>query len=64
MTKCFMVRNVNVPLLREQRNTLLKLLKFLDNLNTENAEYIAAIDGIVNLCDYMLDEAEGYHNAD
>jgi hypothetical protein len=44
-----LVENVNVDLLRAQRNKLLEFLNPSDEIN-----------GLINLLDYMLDVAEGY----
>ena len=44
-----LVENVNVDLLRAQRNKLLEFLNPSDE-----------IIGLINLLDYMLDVAEGY----
>jgi hypothetical protein len=46
------VTNVNVPLLRQQRNWLLK--------NTKHQTKREEADGLINLLDDMLDIAEGY----
>ena len=57
MTKKIVVNDVDVDLLREQRNTLSSL--HVDyKLKKEEQEHI---DGIVNLLDNMLDIAEGFN---
>lgn len=51
MNKNILVENVDVDLLREQRDYLLKKFEAGTNDN---------IDGLVNLLDDMLDYAEGF----
>jgi hypothetical protein len=45
------IKNVNVKLLRKQRNFLLEL---------DKKEIAPEAQGLINLLDYMLDKAEGY----
>ena len=64
------VKNVNVPMLREQRDALLFAVKDVEeiaSLNTSDIgemkfreKQVDSLNGIVNLLDAMLDNAEGY----
>lgn len=61
--------SVDVDLLREQRNTLLEVMEVLANSSRYDIEDFFAFDredacekieGVVNLLDNLLDEAESY----
>ena len=64
------VKNVNVPMLREQRDALLFAVKDVEeiaSLNTSDIgemkfreKQVDSLNGIVNLLDAMLDNAEGF----
>ena len=56
MNKTITVPRVNIPLLRKQRNTLLKVI----NAYPEGTEEESHLDGLIGFCDHMLDIAEGY----
>ena len=62
--------SVDVEMLREQRNTLLDVVEVLANSRRNDVEDFFAFDrdeaserieGVVNLLDALLDEAEGYN---
>ena len=62
--------SVDVEMLREQRNTLLDVVEVLTNSRRNDVEDFFAFDrdeaserieGVVNLLDALLDEAEGYN---
>jgi hypothetical protein len=55
--KTITVNRVDVALLRTQRDTLLEILALADAALPEGRK--SALDGVVNLLDSMLDEAEG-----
>lgn len=52
-----LVENMNVDLLREQRDELLKLVLAAIDLTGYKIE---KINGVIHLLDYMLDVAEGF----
>lgn len=61
--------SVDVEMLREQRNTLLEVVEVLANSSRYDIEEFFAfdreeasdkIDGVINLLEVLLDEAEGY----
>ena len=64
------VKNVDVPMLRRQRDALLFAVKDVEeiaNLNTSDIgemkfreKQVDNLNGIVNLLDAMLDNAEGF----
>ena len=70
MTADIVVKNVDVPMLREQRDALLFALediKEVASLNTGDfgemkfrEKQVDSLNGIVNLLDAMLDNAEGF----
>ena len=70
MTTDIIVKNVDVPMLRRQRDDLLFALediKEIASLNTGDfgemkfrEKQVDSLNGIVNLLDAMLDNAEGY----
>ena len=53
---------VNVSLLREQRDAVLRELDSLSHLSGQDGigEHINLLDGLVNMLDSMLDIAEGH----
>jgi len=62
--------SVDVEMLREQRNTLLDVVEVLTNSRRNDVEDFFAFDrdeaserieGVINLLDALLDEAEGYN---
>ena len=55
MTVDIVVKNVDVAMLREQRDDLIAAIKDVEGIST-----VESLDGIVNLLDAMLDNAEGY----
>ena len=61
--------SVDVEMLREQRNTLLEVVEVLTNSRRDDVEDFSAFDrdeasekieGVINLLETLLDEAEGY----
>ena len=63
------VISVDVEVLREQRNTLLDVVEVLVNSRRDDVEDFFAFDrdeasekieGVINLLETLLDEAEGY----
>ena len=58
------VKNVDVIALRDQRNALLTTIEDIEGLQLRHAAFvklqIERLDGIVNLLDAMLDNAEGF----
>ena len=70
MTADIVVKNVDVPMLRRQRDALLFALediKEVASLNTGDfgemkfrEKQVDSLNGIVNLLDAMLDNAEGF----
>ena len=63
------VISVDVEMLREQRNTLLDVVEVLTNSRRDDVEDFFAFDrdeasekieGVINLLEALLDEAEGY----
>lgn len=63
------VISVDVEVLREQRNTLLDVVEVLVNSRRDDVEDFFAFDrdeasekieGVINLLEALLDEAEGY----
>jgi len=59
ITSNITIENVNIGMLRRQRNTLLELTasEVQHGLNPEEMENL---EGLVSLCDIMLDIAEGF----
>jgi len=61
------VKNVDVPMLREQRDALIAAIEDVEDISTwgdsETMKFrekqIESLDGIVNLLDAMLDNADG-----
>ena len=60
---------VDVEMLREQRNTLLEVVEVLESSRRDDVEEFFAFDrdetsekinGVINLLEVLLDEAEGY----
>jgi len=56
MTTDIVVKNVDVPMLREQRDTLINVIA--KEIGRE--DQADSLEGIVNLLDVMLDNAEGF----
>ena len=63
------VISVDVKILRDQRNTLLDVVEVLTNSRRDDVEDFFAFDrdeasekieGVINLLEALLDEAEGY----
>ena len=62
------VKNVDVPMLREQRDALVAAIEDVEDISTwgdsETIEFrekqVESLDGIVNLLDAMIDNAEGF----
>ena len=63
------VISVDVEILRDQRNTLLDVVEVLTNSRRDDVEDFFAFDrdeasekieGVINLLEALLDEAEGY----
>ena len=62
------VKNVDVPMLRDQRDALVAAIEDVDDISTwgdsETIEFrekqVESLDGIVNLLDAMIDNAEGF----
>ena len=61
--------SVDVEMLRDQRNTLLEIVEVLANSRRDDVEDFFAFDrdeasekieGVINLLETLLDEAEGY----
>ena len=61
--------SVDVEMLREQRNTLLEVVEVLTHSRRDDVEDFFAFDrdeasekieGVINLLETLLDEAEGY----
>ena len=61
--------SVDVEILREQRNALLEVVEVLTNSRRDDVEDFFAFDrdetsekinGVINLLEALLDEAEGY----
>jgi hypothetical protein len=69
MTTDIIVKNVDVPMLRRQRDDLLFALEDIKEIASFTGDagemkfrekQVESLDGIVNLLDAMLDNAEGY----
>ena len=68
MTADIVVKNVNVPMLRVQRDALLFALEDLEEKRFRGdvgemkfrERQVDSLNGIVNLLDAMLDNAEGF----
>tara|TARA_B100000287_G_C20242987_1_gene626881 strand:+ start:221 stop:520 length:300 start_codon:yes stop_codon:yes gene_type:complete len=62
------VKNVDVPMLREQRDALIAAIEDVEDISTwgdsETMKFrekqVESLDGIVNLLDAMIDNAEGF----
>ena len=60
------VENIDIPMLREQRDDLLDVIetmKILKKRYSDHLQYqqqVESLGGVVNLLDAMLDIAEGY----
>lgn len=52
------VKNINIKMLRKQRDLLLETEESL----VKTKKQLDALSGIINLIDYMLDIAEGYEH--
>ena len=69
MTTDIVVKNVDVPMLREQRDALIAAIEDVEDIGSpwgdaETIEFrekqVESLDGIVNLLDAMIDNAEGF----
>ena len=69
MNADIVVKNVNVPMLRSQRDALLFALEDIKEIASFTGDFgemkfrekqVDSLNGIVNLLDAMLDNAEGY----
>ena len=70
MTADIVVKNVDVPMLREQRNALIAAIEYVEEErgslwgDSETMKFrqkqVESLDGIVNLLDAMIDNAEGF----
>ena len=68
MATDIVVKNVDVPMLREQRNAVLNVLDDIDDIKSFAPEFfcrlmtprIERLEGLTNLLDSMLDNAEGF----
>ena len=54
MRKAILAEDVDIDLLRKQRNELVELAQGKRHVNETD------FDGIINLLDHMLDQAEGF----
>ena len=62
------IKNVDVPMLREQRDALIAAIEDVEDISTwgdsETMKFREkqgeSLDGIVNLLDAMIDNAEGF----
>jgi len=50
------VKGVNITLLRKQRDTLLEIV----SIGHQSPKEMEALEGLIMLCDEMLDIAEGF----
>ena len=69
MNADIVVKNVNVPMLREQRDALIAAIEDADYVRCHSdsdetmkfrEKQVESLDGIVNLLDAMIDNAEGF----
>ena len=69
MTADIVVKNVDVPMLREQRDALVAAIEDVEDIGSPwgdaetmkfREKQVESLDGIVNLLDAMIDNAEGF----